>query len=132
MKCKEPHPEFDHVSPGQNMVIIQWNLNDSKSPQITRNLLSILANLNNAVVRIVSILSLIPNFSNLFSKLLGTVLRVSTIIGITFTLLYQSFFQFSGKVQIFVYLLAALSTSPNDWDCKIIIIHLKIIGVRTM
>ena len=36
------------------MVFFYWSLSDSKSPQVSRNLLSILADLNNAVVWIVS------------------------------------------------------------------------------
>ena len=35
-------------------MIFHWSLSDSKSPQVSRTLLSILAVLNNAVVRLVS------------------------------------------------------------------------------
>ena len=49
-------------------------LNDSKSPLISRTILSILADLNIAVVRIVSIHPLISNSSSPLTSLLGTVL----------------------------------------------------------
>ena len=35
-------------------MVFLWSLSDSKSPQVSRTLLSILADLNNAVVRMVS------------------------------------------------------------------------------
>ena len=44
-----------------------WHLSDSKSPQVSRNLLSIQAVLNNVVVWMVSIRPLISNFSSPFS-----------------------------------------------------------------
>ena len=60
----------------------------------------ILADLNNAVVRIVSILHLISNSFCLFPYYLGTVPCTSTIIGIT--VIFKSHI-FSGKIQLFVY-----------------------------
>ena len=55
------------------LVVFLWSLSDSKSPQISRTLLSILADFNNDVSRMVSIFSLISNFYSPFSNLLGTV-----------------------------------------------------------
>ena len=52
--------------------IIHWILIDSKSLQVSRTLLSILADHNNAEVWMVSILPLIFNFSSLLSKPLRT------------------------------------------------------------
>ena len=49
-------------------VVFHWNLNDSKSPRVSRTFLSILSDLNSAVISKVSILSLISNSSRLFSK----------------------------------------------------------------
>ena len=60
---------------------------DRKSPQISRTLLSILANLNNTVVRMVSVLPLISICSNLLFKPLGIVLSTPTAIGVTVTLI---------------------------------------------
>ena len=46
------------------------------------------ADFNSAVVCMVSILALIFNSSNLFCRLLGTVLRVRTKIGMTVTFIF--------------------------------------------
>ena len=82
-----------------------------RSPGLFWVFLSIL---NNAVVWMVSILHLISNSFSLSSKLLGTVARASTIIGITFTLIFQRLFEFSGKVQVFVLSFCFLLTSPCE------------------
>ena len=60
--------------------VFHYNLSDSLSPLVFRTLLSILANLNNAVIQI------LPPFSNCFnplSKPLGTVPRTPTTLSIT-------------------------------------------------
>ena len=68
-----------------------WNLSDSKSFQVYQTLISILIDLNNAVVWMVLILPLISNSSNLFSKPLGTVLSASLTICTTITFNFHSF-----------------------------------------
>ena len=52
---------------------LSMGLTDSKSPQISRTLFSILADLNNSVVYIDSIRPPISHSSRLFSKLLGII-----------------------------------------------------------
>ena len=47
-------------------MMFHWNLSDSKSPHVSRTLLSILANLNNFVVWMVWIFPPISNSSSLF------------------------------------------------------------------
>ena len=54
-------------------MVFHWSLSDSKYPQVSRTPLSILANLNNAVVRMVSIHPLIFNFSSPLSKFLENI-----------------------------------------------------------
>ena len=54
-------------------------------------LLGILANLNNAVICMVSNLPLISSSTSLFTKLLGTIPHVPAIIGIIVTLIIHSF-----------------------------------------
>ena len=63
------------------MVVFHWSFSDSKSLQVSRTLLSILADLINAVVRIVSTFSLISKSSSPYKNHLVTVPRVSTTIG---------------------------------------------------
>ena len=52
-------------------MIFYWSLSDNKSLQVSRTLLSILANLNNVVVGMVSTRPLIPNSSNPYTNPLG-------------------------------------------------------------
>ena len=66
-------------------------LSDSKFPQVPRTLLSILTDLNNAVVRIVSIRPPISNSSSPLFKPLVTDPRTPIINGITVTLMFYSF-----------------------------------------
>ena len=69
-----------------------WSLSDSNSPQVSRTLLSILADLKNAVVWIVSTRPLI---SKSFSPCINpnvTVPRAPIPIGITATFTFHSFF----------------------------------------
>ena len=70
--------------------VFHWSLNDCKSPQISRTLLSILVDLNDAVVWVVLILLLISNSSNLFFKPLETVPSAPTTTGITVTLMFHN------------------------------------------
>ena len=48
------------------LMVFHWSLNDNESPQVFRNLLSILGDLNNAVIWMVSTCSLISKFSSPF------------------------------------------------------------------
>ena len=53
-------------------MVFHWNLRD-KFPQVSRTLLSILPDLNNAGICLVSVLKLISNSASLFGKHFGTV-----------------------------------------------------------
>ena len=66
------------------------SLSSNKSPQVNRILLSILADLNNALIWMISICHLIS--SSLFSKPFWTVSSVSIITGITVTPMFHSYF----------------------------------------
>ena len=79
---------FSHLC---QLMVFYWKLSDSKSTQISRTLFSILADLNNATVWMVSILPLITNSSSLFSKSLGTVPSVPAINVSIVTLNFHSF-----------------------------------------
>ena len=80
--------------PSRLMVMIdaeKWSLNDSMFPRVSKTHLSILANLN-AVVWKVLIHPLISNSSSLLMKPLGIVPSAQITIGITFTLMFHIFF----------------------------------------
>ena len=70
-------------------MIFYWSLSDSKSPRVSRTLLSILADLNNAIVCLVSVRPLISNSSKTFTQ--EVVLSTPLASGITITFMFHSF-----------------------------------------
>ena len=89
-----------------------WSLSDSKSPKVSRALLSFLINLYNAVVCIKSILPLISNSSSLFSRPLRIVPSMPTTIGITITFMFYGLFSFLARLKylsIFCFLLIIIT-----------------------
>ena len=72
--------------------VFHWSLSDSKSPQPSRTLLSILAVLNDAVVWMVSTRPLTSKSSSPFSNPLVTVPNAPITIGIIVTCMFHSFF----------------------------------------
>ena len=73
-------------------MVFHWSFSDSKSPQVSRILLNILAVLNNAVVWLVSTRQPTPKSSSPFDNPLVTVPKVSITIGIIVTCMFHSFF----------------------------------------
>ena len=88
----------------RELMVFHWGLSDSKSPQVYRTLLNILADLNNAVVWMVSTLPLISKSSNPCINPFVTVARPSITIGIIVTFIFHSFFlKFPCKVLILLF-----------------------------
>ena len=89
-------------------ISISWwfftGLSDSKSPQVLRTLLSILAVLGNAVIWIVSTPPLNSQSSMPFNNPLFIVPKAPITIGTTVTFMFHSFFQFSSKVEVLILL----------------------------
>ena len=83
-------------------MVFRWSLSDSKSPQDSRTLLSILAVLNNAVVWMVSTRPPTSKTSRHFSNPLVTIQNAPITIGIIVTCMFHSFFQFSSKVEVLI------------------------------
>ena len=73
-------------------MVFHWSLRDSKSPQVSRTLLSILAVLNNVVVWMVSTRPPTSKSSSPFSNPLVTVPKAPITIGIIVTFMFHSFF----------------------------------------
>ena len=73
-------------------MVFHLRLSDSKSPQVSRTLLSILTNLNNDFVWMVSILPQISNSSSFLSEPFGTIPSGPITIGITVTLMFHTSF----------------------------------------
>ena len=72
-------------------IVSHWKMSDSKSPEVSRTLLSILADFDNAVVWIVSTPPLISKSSSPCNNALVTVPSASITIGITVTFMFHSF-----------------------------------------
>ena len=81
--------EFSHQ---RKLMVFHWRRSDSKSPQVSRTLLSILAVFNNAVVWMVSTRSPTSKSSRPFNNPLVTVPKAPTTIGIIVTFMFHSFF----------------------------------------
>ena len=73
-------------------MVFHWSLSDSKSPQVSRTLLSILVVLNNAVVWMVSTCPPTSKSSSPFSNPLVIVPNAPITIGIIVTCMFHSFF----------------------------------------
>ena len=78
-------------------MVFHWSLSDSKSPQVSRTLLSILAVLNNAVVWMVSTRPPTSKSSSPFSNSLVSVPKAPITIGIIVTFMFHSFFDFLAR-----------------------------------
>ena len=85
-------------------MFFHWSLSDSKSPQVSWTLLSILAVLNNAVVWMVSTHPPTSKSSSPLSNPLVTVPNAPVTIGIIVTCMFHSFFQFPSKVEVLILL----------------------------
>ena len=85
-------------------MVFHWSLSDSKSSQVSRTLLSILAVLTNAVVRMVSTRPPTSKSFSPFNKPLITVPKAPITIGLIVTFMFPSFFQFSSKVEVLILL----------------------------
>ena len=72
-------------------MVFHWSLSDSKSPQVSMTLLSILVILNNAVVWIVSTRPPTSKSSSPFSSPLVTVPNAPITIDIMVTCMFHSF-----------------------------------------
>ena len=86
-------------------MVFHRRLSDTKPPQVSRTLLSILAVFNNAVVWMVSTRPPTSKSSRPFNNPLVTMPNAPITIGIIVTFMIHSFFQFSSKVKVLISLL---------------------------
>ena len=101
-------------------MVSHWSLSDSKSPQVSRTLLSILADFNNAVIWMVSTRPPISESFSPWNNHLVTVPRAPITFGITATFMFNSFFQFPSKLQVLILLFAFfLFYSVANRDSKV-------------
>ena len=72
-------------------MVFPWSLRDSKSLQVSRTILSILADLNNVVVWMVSTRPVISKSSSRCIDPLTSIPRASVTIGINVTYIFRIF-----------------------------------------
>ena len=80
-------------------MVFHWSLSNSKSPQVSRTLLSILVVLNNAVVWMISTRPLLSKSSSPFNNPLVTKPKASIKIGIIVPFMFHSFFNFLARLR---------------------------------
>ena len=98
-------------------MVSHMSMSGSKSTQVTRTLLSILVNVNNAVVSMVSTRPLISESSNPFNNPLVAVPKAPITIGIIVTFMLQ-FFQFPSKVRVFILFFYRFSFNFIQWSAR--------------
>ena len=113
-------------------MVFHSSLIDSKSPQVSRTLLSILAVLNKPVVGKVSTRPLAVKSSSPFSNPFVTVPKAPITIGIIVTFMFHRFFfQFPRKVEAFIllftffqfYSVVSRDSNADNFANSIIIIY---------
>ena len=82
---------FESFSHQRELMIFQWTLSDSNSPQVSRTLLSNLADLNNAVFLMFSPCPLISKPSSTCINPFGIVKKETITIGIIVIFMFHSF-----------------------------------------
>ena len=85
-------------------MVFRWSLSDSKSPQVSRTRLRILAVLSNAVVWIVSTRPPTSKCSRPFNNPLVIVPNAPITIGTIVTFMFHSFFKVKTLILLFTFL----------------------------
>ena len=80
-------------------MVFQWSLSESKYPHVSMTLLSILSNLNNAIIGKVSILVLISNSSISFTNPLVTLLSAPITLGVIVIFMFGKFNDLLDQLQ---------------------------------
>ena len=103
-------------------MVFHWRLSDTKSPQVSRTLLSILAVLNNVVVWMVSTRPPTSKSSSPFSNPLVTDRNLPITIGIIVTCMFHRFFYSQARPRYlsffshsFSFILWSAMTVANKW-----------------
>ena len=94
-------------------MVFHCSLSYRKSPQASRTLLSILADIKKAVVWVISTRPLISQSSCPFTNPLVTLPRAPITIDIIITFMFLTFFKFPNKVQVFIFLFSDSFNFPR-------------------
>ena len=96
-------------------MFFHWSLSDSKSPQVSRTLLSIQVVLNNVVVWMVSTRPLISKSSSPFDNTIMTIPKAPITNGIIVTFMFHSFFNSLARSRYFSF---SFSFSFTLWSAE--------------
>ena len=110
-------------------MVFDWSLSDSKSPQVSRTLLSILAVLNNAIFWKVSTRPPTSKSSSPFSNPLVTVPNAPITIGIIVTCMFDSFFNSLARSRYYYYYyyyLCVFCTSISIWSFTRVVVVFQV------
>ena len=100
---------FESFSHQRSLMVFYWTLSDCKFPQIFRMLLTILVDLNNSVIWMVSTRPLISKYPSPNKNALSTVPSVSIVNSIKLTFMFHCFlFLLFSKVYVFIVVFAFL------------------------
>ena len=108
---------IENFSRQRQLMGFHWTLSRCNSLQISRTLLSIMADLNNVVLWMVSTHSVISKSSSLFIHLSVTVPRAPITIGKSVIFMFHNFFDSlarSSNFPTFLYLKILLSGQPEQ------------------
>ena len=105
-------------------MVSHWSLSDSKSPQVSGTLLSILAVLNNAVIWMVSPSPLTSKSSRPFNNPLVAVSRAPITIGTIVTFILHSFFSSLARSRYYYYYPITNNTNSNTDTINFILLLL--------
>ena len=97
-------------------MVSPWSLSESKSLQVSRTALSILADLNNTVIWMVSTCPLISKSFSPFINRLLTVPNAPSTNGITATFMFHSFFSSLERYRNLSFF--SLSFSFTQWSAR--------------
>ena len=96
-------------------MVFHWSLSDSESPQVSRTLLSILIDLNNIAVWMVSTRPLISKSFSSFNNPSVTVPRAPITISIPVTFMFHSFFNSQVRFHFFNFILWSAGTAKSTF-----------------
>ena len=111
---------FESFSHHRRLMVFHWSFRDSKSLQVSRTLLSILADLNNAVVWMVATCTVISKSSTPCIQSFVDITKNNNYRWYNRHFHVPQFFQFPSKVQVLILLFAIFHFySVVLWDSKV-------------
>ena len=115
------------------MMVFYWISSDNRSPQVSRTLFNILAELNNSVIWMVSTHPPIFKSFSLCTNLSVTITSAPITIDITVTFMFHCcfLFQFSGKVLVVISLSCRQPERQSQFFDRFLLLLLLLLMIIT-